>query len=234
MPVSTQTLLTISPALPAKNLQELKQILDIVVFGAFGLQTNFRTVLIESADHAVLGLDFAPDVQPCILVELTIRLAATTLQLVTALAKELGVPTRQSGVPYCRMLKLPGLTWHHVRFRLSRLVSTLESPSSMVLVCANTALHLRITTGRPLGYSAHPSAYLCGTVIRRRVTSGGEIVRIRCGRRPMSIAIPRDISATAVSDGMVIATAPIVSQIPRRLVQMRRCQLSLFSDLDNA
>ena len=230
MPTSVFHLLTISPALSEKNLQELKQILGIVALGAFGQQLNVQIVLTEHTDYAVLSLEF-PNEQISIAVEIATRLATTMLQLVASLARELGVPTRQSGVPSRRILKLTGLTWHRVRIKLSKLVAALESQQAFIeLACLNTSLHLRLTTGRSLGRSASSSVYLCDTVIHRRTTSSGEIARIRCGKRSMSIAVPRDINANAISNGTAISMTNIVGKIQRRLVLIRRCQLSLLCD----
>lgn len=94
---------------------------------------------------------------------------------------------------------------------------------------------LRIETGKPLGYSAPTPVYLCDAVIQRRLTSRGEVVRIRCGQKLMSIAIPRNISAAVISDGALISTKPIVGLIVRRMLQVSPCQLNLFGcDIDRS
>ena len=230
MPFPTQPLISIYPLPPTHISQELKQILNAVVQGAFGGETGIRPHLTEHADHAVLELEFSPEAPRSVAGEIAIRLAMTTLQLITILGKELGAQIRQSSSPYRRMMTLPGLTWYRLRLRLGKLIAAQESPTSISLNCASTGISIRITIGQPLGYLVPVPSYLCDSVVQRRVTSKGEIVRVRCGRYPISIVLPRDVSATEVSDGMLLSTAHVVGQIPRRLVQLRRCQLSLFNE----
>ena len=178
----------------------------------------------------MLELEFSPETPRGVAGEIAIRLTMTTLQLIAILGKELGAQVRQSSPPYRRMMTLPGLTWYRLRLRLGKLIAAQESSTSISLNCANTGISIRITIGRPLGYLVPVPSYLCDSVVQRRVTSKSEIVRVRCGRYPISISLPRDVNATEVSDGMLITTAPVVGQIPRRLVQFRRCQLSLFDE----
>lgn len=230
MPNSIQPLLTISPALPPQVLQQLQKILNAVARGAFGQQSDFRILLVMNGTHADMQLEFPPEAPQDVPREIALRTAETSLQLIGALAKNLGVPTRTSNTPSRRMLRLTGLTWHLVRHRLSKIVAALESPTLIELTCAHSAARLRITAGRPLGCAAPPPAYLCGTVIRRRATSFGEVVRVRSGRTPMSVVVPREIGAAAVSDGVLISTTPVVGLIPRRIVSIARCQLSMFRD----
>ena len=230
MPIATFPLLTVFPALPQKGLQELKKILDIVVVGAFGQQTNFRTTLAEHSDHAVLEIEFLSEVQQCSSFEIVIRVAETMLQLIAMSARKLGVSARQSNIPSRRALKISGLTWHHARLRLANLVCTRDLPPLIQLRSSNTDLFLQIRTDLSLGYSTPSDAYLCTTVICQRTTPAGVVVRIRCERRSMSIAIPHGERADCIYNGAVISTAPIAGLIPRRLVQIRRCQNSLFSE----
>lgn len=229
MTIANQQLLTISSGLPSKTLQELKKILDILVLGAFGEQTCVQATLVEDTGHTVLGLEFVPDIDSCTTVEIAIRLADTMLDVLGALARELGVEYRLSSLPSCRMLKLPGLSWHRLQLSFRKLISTPEARGCIELVRGSSGRRLRIATGRSLvGYSAGHSDWLCDAIIQRRATLGGEIVRIRSGHREMSFAMPRNISATTVSEGSVISTTPIVGRIPRRLLKIRRCQLSLL------
>jgi hypothetical protein len=228
MPLTTQPILTISPTLPAPALQELQKILCTVAHGAFGCQSDWRIVLADQATHTMLMIEQPSDVVPHVTTDVSVRLASTTLQLIATLARELGVSIRQTNRPCCPMLSLTGLTWHRVRLSLSRLVATLQSTTSVELACASTGFRLRIRTGQSLGYAALAPAYICDAVIRRRVTSRGEVVRIRSGHRLMSIAIPRDISAALISDGALISTTPVVGVIVRRMVQVSPCQTHLF------
>lgn len=228
MPLTTLPILTISPTLPAPALQELKKIFCLVTHGAFGGQSDWQIVLTDQATHTMLMIEHPYEVVPHVTADVAVRLASTMLQLLATLARKLGVSIRQTNRPCCPMLSLSGLTWHRVRLSLSRLVATLQSIMFVELGCANTGFRLRIRTGQSLGYAAPAPAYLCSAVIRRRVTSRGEVVRIRCGHRLMSIAIPRDINAAAISDGALISTTPVVGAIVRRMVQVTPCQTNLF------
>jgi hypothetical protein len=228
MPLTTLPILTISPTLPAPALQELKKIFCIVTQGAFGGQSDWQIVLTDQATHTMLMIEHTYEVVPHVTADVAVRLASTMLQLLTTLARKLGVSIRQTNLPCCPMLPLSGLTWHRVRLCLSRLVATLQSIMFLELACASTGFRLRIRTGQSLGYAAPAPAYLCSAVIRRRVTSRGEVVRIRCGHRLMSIAIPRDISATAITNGALISTAPVVGVIVRQMVKISPCQTHLF------
>ena len=225
MPIANQPLLTISPAQSTKSLQELKTILNILLLGAFGKQTGIRATLAEDTGHAALGLEFVSDMDLYTAVGIANRLADAMLDVIGAQARELGVEHRLSRLPCYRTLKLPGLSWHQIQRSFKKLIATSESLEFVELVCGNTGRRLRISTSRSLaGYSD----WLCDTVIQRRATLGGEIVKIRSGRHEMSFAMPRDISALMVSDGAVISTTPIVGKISRRLLKIRRCQLSLL------
>jgi hypothetical protein len=175
-------------------------------------------------------LECLPGAQQEIWCEIAIRLAATTLQVVTALARDLGVSGRYAGLLPRPRLQLTGLAWSLVRSRLAKLLASLDSPGVLELTCAHTDSCLRVTTGRPLGGCAPLPTYLCGAVVGRRTTPAGEVLRIRSGRHEMSLALPRQISASSVSNGMVISAAPSVGRIPRRIVCVRRCQLPLFED----
>ena len=230
MPITTLPLLTITPIVSAAAFQQLEQILAIVLVGAFGRQPDLRTTRIEHADHLVLGIEVSFEMQPCNTAEIATRLAETMLQLIPVLTREIGVNCRRQGIPCRQKLKITGLAWHHARLKLTRLVSVLAPLEFVDIVSPNTELRLRISTNRSLGASSLPSIYLCDSVVSRRSTSNGDIVRIRCGRRLMSIAMPRYTNPTVVSDGIVVSTTPIVGLIPRRLVQVRRCQLSLLCD----
>jgi hypothetical protein len=221
-------ILTISPTLPAPALQELQKILRLITHGAFGGQSDWQIVPTDQANHTMLMIAHPSAVVPHITTDVAVRLASTMLQLLALQARKIGVSIRQTNRPSCPMLFLSGLTYHRVRLSLSRLVATLQSIMFLELACASTGFQLRMRTGQSLRYAAPVPAYLCSAVIRRRVTKRGEVVRIRCGHRLMSIAIPRDISAAAISDGALISTTPVVGVIVRRMVNISPCQTHLF------
>lgn len=228
MPVAKLPILTITPALPAVPLQEIQNILCTVAHGAFGAQSDWQIVIADEMSHATLMIEHSSDAEPSFTPDVAIRLTATMLQLLELLAPELGVSVRQTNRPRCTMLSLTGLSWHRVRLSLTKLIATFRAPTLIELACPNSGLCLRIGAGKPLGRTAPTPVYLCDAIIRRRITSSGEIVRIRCGQRMMSIAIPRDVSASIISDGVLISTTPVVGLIVRRMVQVSPCQLSLF------
>lgn len=228
MPNTTIPILSITPALPAAHVEELQKILCTVAHGAFGHQSDCRIVLTDHVSHATLMIEHPSNAEPSFTQDVAIRLAATMLQLLGLLARELGVSVRQTNRPHCPMLSLSGLTWHRVRLGLIRLVATLQSTTFLELACPNTDLRLLIRTGKPLGYSAPTPVYMCDAVIQRRHTSRGEVVRIRCGQKLMSIAIPRNVSAAVISDGALISTTPVVGLIIRRMLEISPCQFRLF------
>lgn len=228
MPITTLPIMTITPVLPTAHLQELQKILCTVAHGAFGGQSDCRIVLADQVSHATIMIEHTFGMEPRFTQDVAIRLASTTLQLLALLAREVGVSGRQTNRPHCPMLSLSGLTWHRVRLSLIRLVATWQSTTYVELACPNTGLRLRIGTGKPLGHSAPTPVYMCDVVIQRRHTSRGEVVRIRCGQKLMSIAIPRNVSAAVISDGALISTTPVVGLIIRRMLQVSPCQFRLF------
>lgn len=235
MPLTIHPILTITPVLPATQLLELQKILCTIAHGAFDGQSDCQIVLADNVNHAVLMIEHTFDAEPRFTQDVAIRLASTMIQLLGLLARELGVSARKTTYPHCPMLSLTGLTWHRVRLSLVRLVAMLQSTTYVELACPKTGLHLRIGTGKPLGHSAPIPFYMCDAVVRRRLTSRGEVVRIRCGQRLMSIAIPRNVSGSVISDGSLISTTPVVGLIARRMCHVSPCQFRLFEcDIDQS
>lgn len=230
MPVNTQLVATVTPQLPPPLLAEMQNILCSVAAGAYGRDANFKISAVTPANqnHTALHLEVQPDTPQGITADLAMQLAETTLQMIAELAKGLGVPTRISSTPSRRMMILPGLTWPHARCRFRKILAALESLGAIELACASSSFRLRVTTRRPPGSPANRQLVLCDAVISRRMTPRGSVVRIRSGRAEMSIIVPAEIGADAISDGMVLIVAPVVGMIPLRLVAIAPCQFSLF------
>ena len=235
MPLSIQPLLTVSPALPTQALEDVHCLLGAVAHGAFGSNSGYRIILVHSAhtNCAEYQLEFTSADLKSYTNGIALRLAETTLLLITALAKGLGLQARLSNIPSSRMLCLAGLTWYQTGCRLRKIIAMLESPRAVEFTSLLSALRVRIATGCPLRNPEAQHCFLCLTIIRRRMTSSAEVVRIKFGENAISIIVPHEIGAAAVSHGAMIHTTQVVGLIPRRLVQIERCQLSLFeSPLD--
>ena len=228
MPVSIQPLLTISPVLPAPALQELLTLMNAVMRGAFPQQRDWRILIAESPEpgRAMYDLQLPSGFSEEEVRTLAIRVTESTLYVISVLAIDLGVPTRPSGTPSLRVLQLPGLNWYRAQRSLTKFLSLLESPPTTRFVSALTEFQLRVTTGYPLGGTR--AAYLCSEIVRRNSTRHGETVRIRCSGKLLSIFVPAGIHASAIKDGAVMHTTPVVGLIPRRLIQVEHCQRSLF------
>lgn len=231
MPFFIQSLLVVSPALSPKTGHEVQQLINTVVTGAFEQQCDFR-LSVAHADgigSTSYQLELSAEIQPRDALGIVPRVAETTLLLIKILASELGVSVRYYGTPKFPMLRLSGLTWYRVRCKLAEILSSFESTGAVELMIPCCDVRIRVATGCPLGSTGPHPVHLCNTVVRRRRTSFGEVVRIRTGRKLMSIVVPPDVNPSAVSDGAAFHTAPIVGLIPRRLLQFERCQLPLFN-----
>lgn len=231
MPVSIQQSLTVSPVLPVPALLELRHLMNTVIKGAFPQQSDLHIVFVESPgnDRAAYHLELPPGITEEDARALAVRVTETTLQLIKGLAIDLGVPTQQSGMPTRRVLQLPGLTRYRARCRLIKFLSLLESPPATHFVSILTDLRLRVTMGHPLGVTkAANAAYLCSAIVHRKSTRSGETVRIRSAGKLLSIIVSSEVRASAIKDGAVMHTRPIVGLIPRRLIQVEHCQRSLF------
>ncbi len=230
MPFLSQPVLTVSPALPAPVLSEMQQLLRTITKGAFGPLPEYQLHHATYADRAEFQLE-PPDGTPTAEArEIALRITETTLLLIGSTAKELSIPARLSGTPSRGILNLFALTPYQARCKLIKIFSMIESIRAIELTSPLTALRLRITTGNPVGSGRANAAYLCSTIINRRTTLSGDIVRIMSGGRPMSVVVPRNIGSALVSHGTAIHTAPVVGLISRRLVQTELCQLSLLRD----
>lgn len=145
-------------------------------------------------------------------------------------SRAIGVNARMSGQPSRPPLVLDVLKENHIRQAIARLVALHVSPALIELACTSTDARLKIAIGQKLGRTAPLSTCVCDAVIQRRHTLRGEVVRIRSGKRLQSVVIPRHISSTAVSNGTMITTAPIIGLVCQRLVQAFPCQMNLFTD----
>jgi len=230
MPVSIQPLLTVSPVLPAPALRELLNLMNAVMRGAFPQQSEWQILCIQSGDNdrVIYQLELPSGIPEEDARTVAIRVAETTLHLIKVLAIDLGVPTRLLGMPSLRVLQLPGLTRYRARCKLIKFFSLLESPPTTSFASALTEFRLTVTTGHPLGSTKANAAYLCSTVVHRKSTRHGETVRIRSIGKLLSIIVPRGICSSAIKDGAVMHTTPVVGLIPRRLIQFEHCQRSLF------
>lgn len=230
MPVSIQPLLIVSPALPVRALQELLNLVNAVMRGAFPQQSDWQILIAESPEksgalyHLQLPSGFPEEDART----LAIRVAETTLHFARVLAIDLGVPTRPSGTPSLRVLQLPGLNWYRAQRSLTKFLSLLESPPTTLFVSALTDFRLRVTTGHPLGSTKANEAFLCSTIVHRKSNRYGETVRIRCSGKFLSIFVPAGIHASAIKDGAAMHTTPVVGLVPRRLIQVEQCQQALF------
>jgi hypothetical protein len=222
--------LSISSALPQTALHELRHMLEIVAFGAFDRQRHFQIGLTEQTDQSTLYLAPITELSSDVYMKIATRLATTTIHLVSVLGREIGIPIRHLTPLSGRALNVAGLPWHHARQKLIKLNASITSPTPTELGCAITGEKLRLALGKELLDSKPPTAYLCRTVIDRRETPGGQIVRIHSGHREMSIAIPFDVNSASVIGGSLIIIKPIVGLISRRMIQLGCCQLSLFED----
>ena len=231
MPSSIQPLLIISPTLSASALQELLHLMNAVMRGAFPQQSGWKILFTESPEkcraeyHLQLPSGFSEEEART----LTVRVAESTLYVISVLAIEFGVPARPSGTPSQRVLQLPGLNWYRAQRCLTKFFSLLESPPTTSFMSALTEFRLRVTTGRPLGCtSAENAGFLCTAIICRRTIASGEIVRVQSTGISFSIFVPSEIGASALKEGVVVHTVPIVGLIPKRLIQFKLCQRSLF------
>lgn len=230
MPVSIQPILTVSATIPASALHDLLHLMNAVMRGAFPQQRHWQILFAESPekDRAEYHLKLPPGFPAEDAHTLAVRITESILYVISVLAIDLGVPTRPSGTPSLRVLQLPGLTWYHARCKLIKFLARLESPCATHFVSVLTNFRLRITTGHQLGSIRVNAAYLCSTIVHRKSTCSGETVRIRCAGKSLSILVPSGIQASAIKDGVVMHTTPVVGLIPRRLIQVEHCQRSLF------
>ena len=230
MPVSIHPLLTVSPVLPARAQQELLHLMNTVVRGAFPQQRDWQILLIESPEQgrAVYHLQLPSGFLEEEARTLAVRVAESTLYVISVLAIEFGVPTRQSGTPSLCVLQLPGLYWYRAQRSLTKFLSLLESPPTTLFVSALTDFRLRVTTGHPLGSTKAIEAFLCSTIVHRKSNRYGETVRIRCSGKFLSIFVPAGIHASAIKDGAAMHTTAAVGLVPRRLIQVEQCQQALF------
>lgn len=221
-------LLKILPALPNSAALEMQRLVYAVVKGAYPLQLNYRILVLSDIDQTLLSIECANDSSD-MAVDNAIRIAESALRLIASLSRQCGVFIRQS-MPSCRALTLRGLTWSSVGASFIKLMSTSELPTAIELRCVHTEHYIRLSSTRTLSSSTNDLSYLCCTVTRRRSTTRSHSVRIKCGRRELSIVLPNDVHPTAIRSGMLINTTKINGSISRRLVESRRCQLSLLND----
>lgn len=232
MPKAIFPVLIVSPALPRTAMSELQFILNTIAHGAFGEQIDFSIVITEHSQQTVLEIEIETGLssKDSNFNEVSISLAETALQLIARLAQNLGIPTRQRGLPCRPMLRAGGLTSHHAKQKLAKLFATSGSADHIELACANSSHSIKLGMGVPLGSNSVLLEHLCSTIVRYRRTPQGYIVRVKSGQQLMSIAIPSDVAVTDIFDGSAIVVTPVVGLIPRRLLRARPCQLSLLRD----
>lgn len=229
MHTSIHPILMISPALSPNALRELQKILGYIARGAFG-PACVSVVLNVPPTDASLSVELTSTRDESQHAhEITSRLAITMLDLIRLSSRPLGVRTRSYGQPNHPSLQVDGLALHHIRQALARFLAMHDSPIQVDLACSSGDFALQIKLGQALGSATPLTTLVCDSVIRRRFTRQGEVVRIRSGRRVLSVIIPRHIHSRAICEGTLIATTPIVGAVCRRLAQASPCQMNLFA-----
>ena len=204
--------------------------MNAVMRGAFPQQSGWKILFTEPPEkcraeyHLQLPSGFSEKEART----LAVRVTESTLYVISVLAIEFGVPARPSGTPSQRVLQLPGLNWYRAQRCLTKFFSLLESPPTTSFLSALTGFRLRVTTGHPLGCTKANEAHFCSAIVHRKSNRYGETLRIRSACKFLSIFVPSEIGTTAIKDGMVMHTTPVVGLIPRRLIQFEYCQRSLF------
>ncbi len=229
MHISILPILHITPALPQASLLELQKIAIYLSRGAFGARTGIHIGIKQTDNQATLMLEFpanSENHQP----EIAQRVAITMLQMLHLSARSLGVSARLCGHPSQSSLRVDGLTYHFTRRSLAKMFAMQESQIPVVLACASVDFQLNIRFGMALGSASPLPHYICDTIIRRRFTRRGEVVRIRSGKQLMSIVIPNHMGSSAISEGKLISLTPIVGLVSRRVAQTEPCQMHLFPE----
>ena len=226
-----EPLFSVSPALSLKAQKEVQNLINTVATGAFEQNPDY----IFSATHSCGGvstnyrIEFDTKIGPSDARELALRLAETTLQLIKIHATQLGISVRQSGTPSVNMLRLPGLTCYRIRCQLAEFFASFASIGTVEFTSHLCDIQIRVATGRPLGSTGLLPVLLSSTLVSRRKTQFGEVIRIKTGGKLISIVVPPDLVPSVGPGGAAFHTTPIVGLIPRRLLKIEHRQFPLFN-----
>lgn len=225
MPNSHVPIFTLAGQCEPSTYDYLIRMINAIARNAFRLPISCSVVNQEQKGLPEFLLDTSSLVEIEDPREIAVRLGETLIRTLGSLGAETGIRFRFRGIPGRPALNISGLTRHQLRLQLLALFAGIESQTQLELTCCWSPLSLRIWAG---GVTGTASSYLCEEIVRRRSTRRGDVIRIRVGKRLMSIALPVDYSACHIKHGSLISTAPVVGLVPRRVVQAARCQFSMF------
>lgn len=226
MPSTHVPIFTLSGQCEPSTSDYLIHMINAIARSAFGRPINCSATHLGQQDHNSVLLSLPPLSEHEDSLELALRLGEALFRELGSLCQELGVRFKYGAPPSRQALQITGLTRHQLRLQFVTFLAKIESQTQLELQSSQSPMSIRLWAGGATTRTA--SNYLCEEIVRWRSTSRGDVIRIRVGKRLMSIALPVDCSANHIRQGSLISTAPIVGLVTKRVVQAARCQFSIF------
>ncbi|HRQ57393.1 MAG TPA: hypothetical protein PLN31_08240 [Azoarcus taiwanensis] len=225
MPSTHVPILTLSGQCEPSTSDYLINMINAIARSAFGRPINCSAAHLGQQTHHSVLLSLPPLAEHEDSLELALRLGEALFRELGSLCQDLGVRFKHGAPPSRPALQITGLTRHQLRLKFVTFLAKIESQTQLELQSSQSPMSIRLWAG---GATRTASNYLCEEIVRWRSTSRGDVIRIRVGKRLMSIALPVDCSAKHIRQGSLISTAPIVGLVTKRVVQAARCQFSIF------